>query len=157
MFKPLAILGVAALALALGASAQAQMTASQTVLAETVTTDERGREVVTTAPAENVVPGDRLAYVLTYRNEGESAAEGLVLVMPVPESITLVPGTEDGGTAEHSVDGGQTYGALTTLSVEEDGERRPAEPADVTHVRWRLAGSVAPGGTGDVSYRAVLR
>ena len=155
MLKPLAILGAAALAL--GASAQAQMTATQTVLSETVTIDEQGREVVRTAPAKNVVPGDRLAYVLTYRNEGAAAAEDLVLVMPVPPTVTLIAGTEEGGAPEHSVDGGQSYGVLADLSVAEDGERRPARPADVTHVRWRLAGSVAPGEAGDVSYRAVLR
>ena len=148
---------LAASAAALAAAASAQMTASQAVLTETVTVDPQGREVVTTAPATDVVPGDRVAYVLTYANEGAAPAEDLVLVMPVPASVTLLAGTEDGGTPEHSADGGATFGALPDLTVVEDGQARPATPADVTHIRWRLASAVQPGATGEVSYRAILR
>ena len=32
-----------------------------------------------------------------------------------------------------------------------------AQPADVTHLRWKLAGTVPPGKEGTVSYKAVLK
>ena len=152
-----ALTPILVLTAALALPAAAQVTAEQTVLTETVTVDETGRETIQTKPAERVVPGDRLAYVLRYENEGAAPADGLVLVMPVPSTIAYVPGTEGGGAPEQSVDGGQTFGTLAALTVTEDGTPRPAEPTDVTHLRWRLAGSVAPGEAGEVSFRGVLR
>lgn len=153
-----AVLTTAAAALAAALpSAAAQVTAKQTVLAETVTVDETGRRTITTAPAEAVTPGDRVAYVLSYENEGDAPAEGLVLVMPVPGNVAWLPDADAGTMPEPSVDGGASYGDLSGLRVTEDGEPRPATPADVTHLRWRLADSVAPGAGGEVRYRGVLR
>ena len=149
-------LAAAAALAGLAASAQAQVTATQTVLSETVTVDERGRETVTTAPADRVTPGDRLAYVLAYENEGSAPAEGVVLTMPVPKSVALIEADREAGAPDYSVDGGESWGDLAGLAVTEDGERRPARPADVTHLRWRLA-AIAPGAAGEVRYRAVLR
>ena len=151
-------LSLAALAASALLPAAAQVSATQAVLAETVTVDDQGRETVRTVPATEVTPGDRIAYVLSYRNEGAAPADGLVLVMPVPGTVDLLVGTEAGGRADYSVDGGQTYAALAELTVTgEDGRPRPAGGRDVTHLRWRLEGALPPGEAGEVSYRAVLR
>ena len=158
MFKTTAAAFLSATAVMVGgASAHAQVTAEQVVLAETVTIDAEGREQVTTAPAQKVVPGDRLAYVLRYANEGDAPASDLVMVMPVPAKVALVPGSETGDAPEHSADGGATYGAPGTLTVTDADGERPAAPSDITHIRWRLAGNLAPGATGEVGYRATLR
>ena len=56
-----------------------------------------------------------------------------------------------------SVDGGKSFGTLSQLSVmAEDGGSRPADQADVTHVRWTLP-SVAPGESGRLEYPAIIR
>lgn len=141
----------------LGATAAAQVTAEQTVMREVVEVDATGREVVRLEAADQVTPGEKIAYLLRYRNEGANAAEALSLVMPVPAEVALVGGSAAGeGEMAYSVDGGQAWGALGALTVEEDGGRRAATPADVTHIRWLVA-SLPQGGKGEVSYRAVLR
>ena len=154
MFRTQAALAAALAALA--SSAAAQVTAQQTVLAEKTEVGPDGEQVTVMAPADKVIPGDKLAYVLTFENEGDAPAEGLAMVMPVPEGVALIAGSAS-DEAAYSVDGGRTYAALAALRVEEDGTPRPATPADVTHLRWRLAEALAPGETGEVGYRAVLR
>ena len=61
------------------------------------------------------------------------------------------------GASLTSVDG-KTFGPLSTLRVATaDGKSRAAAPADVRVVRWRLAQPVAPGGEGQVAFRALLK
>ena len=147
-----ALLGMAAL------PASAQVVAEQSVLREEVRTTEGGRTEVVLIAADRVAPGDTVAYVLNYRNDGEAPAADLVLVMPVPEATSYLPGTASGPVAsEVSVDGGGVYGELAELSVSEAGERRPAAPGDVTHLRWALDRPLAPGARGEVAFRARLR
>ena len=56
-----------------------------------------------------------------------------------------------------SVDGGKRYAPLSELTVTgADGKPRPAQPADVTHLRWTIA-SVAPDASGKVSFRARVK
>lgn len=156
-FAAVALVAAAALPSQALQAARAQVVAEQSVLAESVTRDAQGRETVTFAPATRVAPGDRLAYVLTYENEGGAPAEGLVLTMPVPESVALLEAAPSGVAPDYSVDGGKSWGDLDDLTVLEDGAPRPALPGDVTHLRWRLAEAVEPGAVGEVRYRGVLR
>ena len=156
-FRPLLALSITAAAL-MPAAALAQVSATQAVVMERVSVGADGRTQIERAPAERVIPGDRIAYVLTYRNEGQDAAEDLVLVMPVPETMTVVAGSEEGGAADYSIDGGRTWGPFSALRVPaEEGGIRPAVADDVTHLRWTLADRLAPGQAGEVSYRATLR
>ena len=156
-FRSFVAASLGALALA-PAAALAQVSATQAVVMEKVSVGPDGRTEIEREPAERVIPGDRIAYVLTYRNEGAEAAEDLVLVMPVPETMTVVAGSEEGGIADYSIDGGRTWGAFSALRVPaEEGGIRPAVADDVTHLRWTLADRLAPGEAGEVSYRATLR
>ena len=108
------------------------------------------------APATTVVPGDRIVYVLTYRNTAPRPAERLVITNPLPGEVQYLSPT--GEAPEVSVDSGQSFGALAALTVPNaDGTQRPADPKDVTHVRWRINGAVPPGQSGEVSFYAVLR
>ena len=139
------------------APAAAQVTAEQLVLREVVTLAPDGTPVVTEEPASLVAPGDRVIYRLAYRNEGAEAATGLVLAMPIPADVTLVPGSAEGpGALAYSVDGAR-FGPIGTLTVPTDEGERPATLADVRHLRWQLSQPLAPGATGEVAYRAVLR
>jgi len=128
---------------------------SEVFVEHTETTPE-GRSVTTRAEPEMVVPGDNLVFVLSYRNDGAEPATDLVLTNPVPDSVAF-SGTTD-QSAVVSVDGGKTWGALNALTVVgTDGANRPAEAADVTHIRWVLDQPVPSGSAGELSFRGVVK
>ena len=113
--------------------------------------------VRTVREAPNVVtPGDKLVFVLSYRNEGAAPATGFVVTNPMPESVTYADSASPGEIV--SVDGGQNWGELGSLRVRNaDGSQRPAVAADVTHVRWRFAAPIAAGEGGNLSFQGVVR
>jgi len=104
---------------------------------------------------QSVVPGDTLAFSISYRNGGGDPVTDFVIVNPVPANVQL--SDESAAASEVSIDGGQSWGMLDTLSVAQaDGEDRPATAADVTHLRWRIA-LLTPGEEGTASFRAIVR
>ena len=108
------------------------------------------------APATTVVPGDRIVYVLSYRNTAPRPAERLVITNPLPGEVQYLAPTDR--PPEVSVDGGKQFGALASLKIaNSDGTQRAASPQDVTHVRWRFEGAVPPGQSGEVAFYAVLK
>lgn len=130
------------------------------VMQEIETRGKDGKLRKQTVPAARVVPGTEVTYVITYRNKGAQPAEKVVINNPVPPELSYQGSSASGpGTKfEVSVDGGATYGVLPSLRVTgADGRPRPAQPADVTHLRWTLARAVMPGAEGTVRYRAVLK
>jgi uncharacterized repeat protein (TIGR01451 family) len=113
-----------------------------------------------TVPANKVVPGTEVFYVITYKNDGDKPAEKVIVTNPVPKELEYVTAASIAGesAAEVSVDGGKNYGALSRLTVAgADGKPRPATTSDVTHVRWSLKSIVEPGDEGKVSFRAKLK
>lgn len=150
------------LLLAAPAPAVAQNTLELTtqVLQEIETRGKDGKSRKQMVPATKVVPGTEVTYVITYRNNGAQPAEKVVINNPVPRELSYRGNSAAGKNAkfEVSVDGGATYGVLPSLRVTgADGKPRPAQPADVTHLRWTLARAVPPGAEGTVRYRAVLK
>ena len=115
---------------------------------------ENGVSTLRLAEPEDVVPGDRLVFSTSYRNDSGEAVQNFVVTNPIPSAVALL---QDDASFEVSVDGGKTYASLASLSVS-DGEAsmRPAEPADVTHLRWTLA-SIAAGQSGTLTYHAIVR
>ncbi len=116
-----------------------------------------GTTRVTLAPVARVVPGDRVVFQLAYRNTGRQPLADIVLDNPVPAAIAY-RGPADGSVApEVSVDG-RTYGPLASLRVAlPGGGTRPAAPADVSHVRWKLGAPLAAGAAGRLAFQAVLK
>lgn len=116
---------------------------------------QKKRQAVTTA-----VPGTEIIYVITYRNGGSQPANDVVINNPIPAEMLFVAGSAEGqGTRiDMSVDGGKQFGSLEALQVKAaDGKPRAARGEDVTHVRWTVQGAIAPGKSGSVSYRALVR
>lgn len=110
----------------------------------------------TLTPAATVVPGEEVVYVLTIRNTGASPAEQLVITNPLPADIVFV--SAEGSAAPMVSVGGERFGALSELSVATaDGRTRPAQPGDVTHLRWDLSVPLAPMSERQVSYRGQLK
>jgi uncharacterized repeat protein (TIGR01451 family) len=112
-------------------------------------------KIVREAP-EVVTPGDKLVFVLSYRNGGGEPATGFTVTNPIPSSVAFAS-TED-PAATVSVDGGSSWGKLATLKIAlPDGTSRPAAAADVTHVRWTLAQAIPAGSGGKLSFRGVVK
>lgn len=150
------LLALFALLLPVAAQAAGSVSLVSEVFVERTETNADGRSVTTRAEPDMVVPGDNLVFVLNYRNDGAEPATDLVLTNPVPDSVSF-SGTDD-ASAVVSVDGGKTWGALAALTVAgADGASRPAQAADVTHIRWVLSQPVPQGGAGELSFRGVVK
>lgn len=104
---------------------------------------------------DSVVPGDTLAFSVSYRNGGGEPVTDFVIVNPVPANTQL--SDESAAASEVSIDGGKSWGMLPELFVAEaDGAQRAATAADVTHLRWKIA-LLTPGASGIASFRAIVR
>ena len=100
-----------------------------------------------------------MIYTVQYTNSGDDPASDVVITNPVPEHMTCM-GIEEIELARItvSVDGGETFDLPENLTVvEADGTERPAETADVTHIRWSFTEPLPPGAAGAVAFRAVLQ
>lgn len=93
-------------------------------------------------------------YTVRFVYEGDEPAPGLAIVQAMPAGAAYVAGSASGpGTAVScSPDGGHSFRAESGPQGE-DGSATSA----CTHLRWELAGPIAPGLTGMVSFHAVAR
>ena len=116
---------------------------------------ENGVEKTVLATPKVVVPGNRLVFSTSYRNQDASPVQNFVVTNPVPAGIAVSPASATGLIV--SVDGGKVWGTLAALTVTDaKGVATPAQATDITHVRWTLA-TIAPGAGGAVSYHAIVR
>jgi len=154
--KPMKILlALFALIAPIAASAADNVSLTSKVFVERLKAGADGKPVTVREAPGVVVPGDRLAFVLSYRNAGAEPATGFTLTNPIPPSVAFT-GTDD-ASAVVSVDGGKTWGALASLKIANaDGTRRPAVAADVTHIRWSFGRPIAAGGGGELSFKGVV-
>ena len=137
------------------ASAADNVSLTSKVLVERVKPGADGKPVTVREEPAVVTPGDRLVFVLKYRNAAAQPATGFTLTNPIPAAVAFT-GTED-SSAALSVDGGKTWGPLASLKVvAADGTSRPAVAADVTHIRWSFGQPIAAGSVGELSFRGVV-
>ena len=157
MFRP--ALFALSLLTAFAAPAAAEFSAQQTVERVVVTTNADGERMRTFVPAELVSPGDELKYSLVYANETAEAAEQVVLTMPVPKEVAYVEYSATEGPVEvlYSADGGESFATRADLRIADNGEMRRALPEEITHLRWTFVEPIAPGESGSIGYRGVLR
>ena len=150
-----AIVAMALLApAALAASNRVMLTSA--VFVEKDLTDAQGRNRIVLEPPRLVAPGDRLVFLLRYRNTGTAPASDFIVTNPLPETVSY-QGTPD-ARAIVSIDGGRSWGALPRLRVRErDGSVRAARPEDVTHVRWTLKQAIPAGSEGRLVFRGVVK
>ena len=145
------------------AQAAAQVTIKTIIERQEVVTVD-GEQQARFVPTESSVPGDTLRFSILYTNIGDEAATGVVLDNPVPNgAIYLAETATSNGVDEllFSIDGGTTYKKPTLLTYAitlADGqiETRVASPDKYTHIRW-LVNNIPPGGTGQVSYKALVQ
>lgn len=105
------------------------------------------------ARADRLSPGDQVIFIVSW-----TARQGkdFIVTNPLPRTVAFQRSSDE--TEEVSVDGGQTWGRLEDLQVaDRDGFIRTAAPEDVTHLRWRVPGSLALRGSGQITYRGIIR
>jgi uncharacterized repeat protein (TIGR01451 family) len=145
----------------LASSAAAQAAGKDVILAsnvfvERVKQDPTGKRATVLEPPRVVTPGDKLVFELSYRNRGAEPASDFVVTNPIPDAVAF-----DGTESEFGVvstDGGYSWGKLAALKVKQaDGTLRPAQPSDVTHVRWTFTRAIAAGEAGKLSFRGVVK
>ena len=138
------------------AMAASEVSLDSDVFVERVKQDASGKRSTVLEPPKVVTPGDRLVFVLAYKNGGAKPATDFVVTNPIPDAVAFAGAEGDG--ALMSVDGGKSWGVLATLRVKQpDGSLRPALPADVTHVRWSFAQAIAAGAGGKLSFRGIVK
>ena len=139
---------------AVAVAAAPAVTLDSKVFVEQVQLVDGRQQTVLKAPA-TILPGDKLIFQTGYRNAGTAPATKVVLTNPVPNGVTFSGDSSAG--SEVSVDGGRTFGQLLSLKVVDvAGASRAARHTDVTTIRWVVA-SIAPGQTGSVKYRGIVR
>lgn len=155
MTKIFAMLALVAVAAATPAAAQVSL--ENKVMKETQTRSADGSVRTQITPAKSLAPGATAIYVMTYRNGGRTPASNLVISNPISKDV-MYAGVGPNSTApEVSVDGGRTFGPLASQRVRAGAGFRSAQASDVTNVRWIVAGPVAPGTSGSVSYRGTVK
>jgi len=113
-----------------------------------------GKDLVILSSPDRVTPGDRLVFVLNYRNTSAAPATNMVVTNPLPQAVTY----QDAEGAQVSVDGGHSWGSLAQARIKTaSGAFRPARPDDVTHIRWQLTGAIPAGATGKLKFRGTVR
>jgi uncharacterized repeat protein (TIGR01451 family) len=106
-------------------------------------------------------PGDVIRYRLAFTNPQRTPVRP-VLANPIAPGMAFVAGSarsaREDARVEYSIDGGRTYSARPMETVVVDGRQvqRAAAPEKYTHVRWTLAGTVAPGATVTAEFDARL-
>lgn len=131
------------------------VTLSSLVLLERTIPDNTGRNRIILEEPKTVTPGDRLVFILNYRNAGRAPASDFIVTNPLPAAVAFQGGADN---AQVSIDGGRSWGTLPTLRVHEtDGHWRNARPEDVTHLRWALKQAIPAGAQGKLSFRGVVR
>ncbi len=139
---------------AMAAQEDVQLTSS--ALVERIVKDANGREQRKLEEPKSVVPGDTIVIEISYKNMGADAATEFVVTNPLPSAIVFAGGETPG--AQLSVDNGANWGQLATLQVRQnDGTTRPAQPSDVTHIRWAFSQPIPAGQQGKLSFKGTVK
>ncbi len=148
-----ALLATAAIAPA--AAGPLQVTSNVFVESRSAAAD--GTTRIALVKPSRITPGDKVIFVLAYRNTGAQPLANVVLANPLPREISYRSASPGSPAPDVSVDG-KTFGSLDSLRVRSlDGSMRAASPNDVTSVRWRLASPIPAGAQGQFAFQAVLK
>ena len=109
--------------------------------------------------ADNVTPGDRVAYEYRVSNANASPVERVVVTAQVSPALAIeLPSVAAAGfDVVYSVDGGRSFGALASLTLMQAGRRRPARAEDITNVRWTRRAPLPVGAEDSCGFLALVR
>lgn len=104
---------------------------------------------------DKVVPGSHIVVVLEYHNNLTQPINNFEYKDPLPAPLMLSDDSAD--AFDVSVDGGKTFGKLSSLVVTDaKGGKRAAEAGDVTTVKLVIP-QIAPGASGKIEFHATVR
>ena len=150
------LFGVCAAGNAFAQAAEGPIKLDTAVYQDVQVTDAKGKDTTKRQSPKNVVPGDEVIYEMTYTSSAKAAANNVVIDNPLPPELVFIKVEGTPATAV-SIDGGKTFDQLSNLKVKlPDGTTRPAQPSDVTCLRWVIA-TIAPGGKGKIAYHARVK
>lgn len=132
----------------------------------TVSASNRTAEAEATRGAKRadskVRGGDVMKYSLTFTNLKDKSVRQVVMNNPIPSGLRMIANSahssRDDAIAEYSADAGKTFSAQPMEEVLLDGKsvQRPVSPDRYTHVRWTIAGSIAPKAIVTAEFEALL-
>lgn len=115
-----------------------------------------GKTITSYQEPKLVTPGDRLLFTLDYSNGSGKPADNFVVTDPIPPGVIFAG--HESADAQVSVDGGKTFGPLSSLkTTDSTGKQRPATASDVTHVRWSFPRALAAGEHGELRFEAIVK
>lgn len=141
-------------------AADGALKVTSTAQTEVVVTGKDGKKTLKRAPVTKAIPGTEVIYTTTFENTLKKAAGNISIDNPVPNDSEYVGGSAFGKDCEilFSVDGGRTFGHAEELKIKDaDGKERTALPGEYTHLRWNYKAQLAPGKSGEVGFRAVVK
>jgi len=148
ILSPVQVLTAQKLAAQEAPEPQALVVAAENLMAG----DERHRSLQRRGlSAQILLNGDVVRYRLTFTNVTDVDVSDVAFVDPVPDGLLYVGESagadREDARIEYSTDGGSNYAERPLIVEIVDGERveRPAPPETFTHIRWTVAGPVAPG------------
>jgi uncharacterized repeat protein (TIGR01451 family) len=119
-----------------------------------------GKKTLQRTPVTRAVPGTEVIYTTTFENAINKPAGNISINNPIPANTEYKAGSAFGKDCEilFSIDGGKTFGHAENLRIRgADGKERPALPKEYTHIRWNYKGQLAPGKSGEVGFRTVIK
>lgn len=122
--------------------------------------DQDGLKTLKRQPVLKATPATEVIYTTTFVNTTAQGVRDVVITNPIPANTRYQADSAfgNGCAIDFSADGSQTFAAASRLKVNgPDGRPRPAVASDYTHIRWRYQGLLAPGQTGEVGFRSVIR
>ena len=109
--------------------------------------------------ATKVVPGDELQYTVRFSNNGTQTVDAgtIVITDAIPEHTRYVDGSAYASSAkiEFSVDG-ENFAPAAELLQQKNGEPVVAQAQDYAAIRWHFGPELAPGESGQVSFKVRL-
>lgn len=112
---------------------------------------------------KSLKPGDMLKYTIMYTNTSTTEARDAVIVDSVPFRSAYVSSSAKGKNTEitFSLDG-KEFQSPALLKYKAKGpdtqeQELLATPEMYTHIRWQITKPVPTGGTGKVSFKAILK
>ncbi|NKB97263.1 MAG: DUF11 domain-containing protein [Pseudomonadales bacterium] len=141
-------------------NANAQVELKNTIKKIHTTVDADGEIARTLVPADRVVPGDELQYVIQFSNNGADPidAGSIVITDLVPDHTEYVANSAYGAGTKisYSVDG-ETFAESQALKVRREGEEVDASAPDYRAIQWAFNPGLAPGDSGYVSFNVRLK
>jgi len=133
---------------------------SNKVLKQVIKTKPGGGKEFSYVEPTIAIPGDVMLYTITFENIGKQAVSNIVVNDPVPNNSAYRINSAVGKntTVTFSIDGGKEFGNPEDLVVKDKaGKSWVAKPEEYTHIRWVYGKSLAPGETGEVSFKTKIK